>query len=153
MAQETYRIEPFAHGGPRFNELLDFIYDVLYRPFAIDIEGPWRHVEEGSIHFVAFDESDRIIGCARMAPADATSARQVRTVAVADDRQGGGLGRELMLAIEKAALAEGTTRLWLNARVPAVGFYERLGYVVESEPFINPPSGLLHRRMRKLLAV
>ncbi len=153
MSLNTYRIEPFAHGGPRFNELLDFIYDILYRPFDIDIEGPWRHVEEGSLHFVAFDESDRIIGCARMAPSDGTSARQVRTVAVANERQGSGLGRELMFAIEKAAIAEGATELWLNARVPAVGFYERLGYAVESEAFINPPSGLPHKRMRKLLSV
>lgn len=145
------RIESLYHDDPRFEHLLDFIYDVLYRPLGIDEHGPWRHIEGGAVHFVAIDGSDRIVGCARMAPIDETHVRQVRTVAVGFDQQGTGLGRRLMERLEKAAVDEGARELVLNARIPALGFYERLGFVVESDEFINPPSGLPHRRMRKRL--
>lgn len=57
----------------------------------------------------------------------------VRTVFVAPDMQGRGVGRQLMQAVEQAALAAGLAELTLQSTITAEGFYARLGYVVLRE--------------------
>jgi predicted GNAT family N-acyltransferase len=54
-----------------------------------------------------------------------------------------------MEAVEATAMVEGAEELWLNSRESAVGFYERLGYACDGEPFVSPLTGIPHRRMRK----
>ena len=44
------------------------------------------------------------------------------------------------------ARASGADDLWLNARVSAIGFHERLGFVVASDEFAIGKTGLPHRR-------
>ncbi len=55
----------------------------------------------------------------------------VRLVAVAHVHQGEGHGRVLANMVEAFARTKGATKLYLNARPSAVGFYERLGYSFE----------------------
>lgn len=55
---------------------------------------------------------------------------RVRTVFVAVDMHGRGIGRTLMAEIETHARENGVSRLYLHAGLSAQGFYERLGYDV-----------------------
>ncbi|MCA9284898.1 MAG: GNAT family N-acetyltransferase [Phycisphaerales bacterium] len=61
-----------------------------------------------------------------------------------------GLGRTVMVALERAAAAQGSERVYLGAQVTAVPFYERLGYRVFGEPFVE--AGIPHRLMEKTVA-
>lgn len=56
----------------------------------------------------------------------------VRLVAVTKSAQGQGHGRVLAEMVEAFAQTLGVTKFVLNARVSAVGYYRRLGYVFES---------------------
>jgi GNAT superfamily N-acetyltransferase len=53
----------------------------------------------------------------------------VRTVFVAPEVQGLGVGRRLMEAVEKVAIRNGTVVLQVPASLTARAFYARLGYV------------------------
>ena len=94
-------------------------------------------------HFVA-TQGDRIVGCAtlhlnrwRDQP-----AWQLRGMAVAPDHQRGGVGAQLLLAIEESVRDDSPTRqLWCNARVPAVAFYQKHGWSVASDVFDVPTAG------------
>ena len=134
---------------PRFAEVRDFIFSILYEPFNIPYDGLWNHFEEGSTFKVALDSEAAIVGCARLLPVGEDGVGVVRTVATSPLVRGQGVGALLMHAVEEDAYGQGASHMWLNARVPALGFYERLGYRAVSEEFINPPSGLLHRSMEK----
>ena len=57
------------------------------------------------------------------------SAGLLRSVAVAPERQGEGLGRQLVAAAERVAREEGVTELFLLTET-ATGWFPRLGYVV-----------------------
>jgi predicted GNAT family N-acyltransferase len=52
-------------------------------------------------------------------------------------------------ASERVAIERGALRMTLHARQTAVPFYERLGYRVVGEPFIEV--GIPHRAMEKSL--
>jgi len=70
-------------------------------------------------------------------------------VAVRRPFRGAGVGRALMRALEDEARALGRRELVLNAQLPVVAFYERLGYRAEGPEFLE--AGIPHRAMRKPL--
>jgi GNAT superfamily N-acetyltransferase len=51
-------------------------------------------------------------------------------VFVSPDRQGGGLGRALMDALETAAASAGLAHVTLSVSLPSRGFYEQRGYIL-----------------------
>jgi ribosomal protein S18 acetylase RimI-like enzyme len=74
-----------------------------------------------------------VVGMAQLAPSDAQNAAhraEVQRVAVATDARGKGVGRELMLGVEREARVRGLTLLWLTTHdgTAAARFYEALGY-------------------------
>lgn len=149
MSENGIRIVEMTTDDPRFVEVRDFIYTIMYEPFGIPEDGMWSRFEEGARFKVALDPADAVVGCARLLPIDEQGVGVVRTVATAPSVRRTGLGSLLMRLVEEDALSQGASSLRLNARIPALGFYESLGYVIVSEEFINPPSGLLHRTMVK----
>jgi len=52
----------------------------------------------------------------------------VRSVFVAPDRQGQGIGRQLMAELERQALGAGLTQLTVPASITAEGFYANQGF-------------------------
>ena len=76
---------------------------------------------------------DELVGTAqleRAKPATSRHRAEVTRVVVRSDAQRQGAGRELMRALEAAAVAQGITLLWLTTHdgTPACAFYEALGY-------------------------
>ena len=64
----------------------------------------------------------------RLAGVVALEAGEVYSFFVAPDRQGRGVGRELLAFVEGRAREQGVRHLFLSASLTAVGFYEHLGY-------------------------
>ena len=70
-------------------------------------------------------------------------------LAVLAAARGTGLGVELVRAIEAAGRERGEVEVELHAKVRALGFYERLGYVAEGPVFDD--AGIPHRTMTRVL--
>jgi ribosomal protein S18 acetylase RimI-like enzyme len=68
---------------------------------------------------------------------------------VSKEWQGRGCGRKLLQSLETRLAGRGFTHLFMHARVVAVGFYEKLGYLKTGEEFIE--LGIAHVRMEKRL--
>lgn len=84
------------------------------------------------------------VGCLSLmqAPWEGRPAWQLRGMATDVDVQGTGLGRRLLeTAVAEAVRDEPGRMFWCNARTSAVGFYEKLGWRVVSEPFDVPTAG------------
>lgn len=97
-------------------------------------------------HLLAWDGYP--VGTARIREYEDGVAK-VERVAVEQSRRGEGIGRDLMAHAEAFAAAAGYERVRLDAQMPVVAFYERLGYEVISEEFED--AGILHRTMEKRL--
>ncbi len=76
----------------------------------------------GERHVLVAQEGVRIVGTASLA------GNAVRSVFVAPQAQGQGVGRRLMAAIEQSALDAGLTALVVSSSVSAQNFYAKLGY-------------------------
>ena len=63
------------------------------------------------------------------------------------------MGRQLIGRAEEALAREGRAGLlWCNARLPAVGFYQKLGWAAVSDVFEIPTAGP-HVKMTKRLKI
>jgi GNAT superfamily N-acetyltransferase len=75
---------------------------------------------------------------------------QFRKFAVIDAAQGKGTGRELLHYITDFVLKENAKLLWCNARLSAIGFYNKFGFSAVGEVFHK--NGVDYSVMQKHLA-
>ena len=129
----------------RFDEVAALRYEVLHAPFGVAPSTDWQDDDPTSRHLVAVAESGEVIGYARLITLEGGS--QIRQVAVAPDRQRSGVGSALVLSLVAEAHSRGARGVWLNARLSAIAFYERLGFTPVGDVFTTGKTGLPHRRM------
>lgn len=79
-------------------------------------------------HTVVADDDGRIVGFA-----DWENTGHLDRFYVHKERQGVGVGRLLLAAVEHAARAHGVTRFFTEASITARPFFERQGYTVIAE--------------------
>jgi predicted N-acetyltransferase YhbS len=107
----------------------------------------------GIRHVVAV-QGDEVVGCATIYPSahdGEVGAWQLRGMAVAPDLQGKGIGAAVLRVAIDIARGAGAPLLWANARVTALGFYERLGFEVVGEEYVYGPLELPHKLVRLAL--
>lgn len=71
-------------------------------------------------------------------------AMQLKGMAVDDTLQTSGLGKQLIDAGLQLAQQNKAQVVWARARDTAVGFYEKCGFAVVGEGFIDEPTGMPH---------
>lgn len=96
-----------------------------------------------TIHFAASDRGIPVCCLTLMAAEwEGLAAWQLRGMATALEFQGQGVGRRLFHhAVSEARRRNPEWLMWCNARVSAIGFYERVGWEVVSAEFEIPSAG------------
>ena len=84
--------------------------------------------------FVVTEAEGRLVGCAHL-DEYAPSLAELRSLAVAPDAQGRGVGLALVAAIERLAAARGFTTLFAVSNSAA--FFQKLGYEERDIPELN----------------
>lgn len=117
-------------------------------PPVLEIDA--RDFSPDTVHIVAQQGGD-IIGTGRIIR-DSPNNFHIGRLAVTRNARGTGVGRELMLALQREiqTLGQGEIHIFLDAQVAAQGFYESLGYVpTERDRFYD--AGIEHLEMVRRL--
>lgn len=131
----TVETRIFPYNSPDYRLALDLRYRILRKPLGLQFTEAELKRDEKGTHFGLFVDG-KITACLTLIKIDA-GIMQMRQVAVEDDAQGRGLGKMLSMAAEEYALDKGCTIIFCHARKTAVPFYEKLGYHIVSEEFIE----------------
>jgi len=102
--------------------------------------------EKDATHFVGYDKNTPV-AAGRFRVID--NRAKVERICVLHHYRGTGLGYLLMSAIETRAKDLSLKGTKLNAQISAVGFYEKLGYQIISDQFMD--AGIPHVTMTKNL--
>jgi GNAT superfamily N-acetyltransferase len=84
-----------------------------------------------------FADGDESVGAVRL-DFTANGNGVVRTVAIVADRQRQGIGRAMMTALERLAMAHQVVRLEAHAAPDAMGFYCKIGWEIVDAHRPNP---------------
>lgn len=133
--QSSLALREIAYGSAEYDASFALRLRVLRQPLGLT-PGPEERAEEARlIHLGAF-EGARLVGCL-MLHDHGSGAVRMRQVAIDFDRQGAGVGKQLVQFSEDVARRRGFQKMVLHARESAVPFYDRLGYTRHGEPFIE----------------
>lgn len=132
---------------------LERVYSIRHQVFVeeqgVPAELECDEYDQSALHWLAW-EQEQAVGTARLVLDYAPQTGKIGRVAVLPPWRSAGLGKILMNAMHTAAVEHRQRQLILDAQLPVLSFYERLGYAAEGEIFED--CGILHRRMVRWLA-
>jgi predicted GNAT family N-acyltransferase len=123
------------HGTREYQQMVHLRNEMLRKPLGLTFTEEELEREKDDILMGAF-EDDRLLGCCLLTPMDAGTVR-LRQMAVPNSMQGKGVGRALMIFAENVARDLGYKKLSMHARKTAIGFYQKLGYSISGEEFLE----------------
>jgi predicted GNAT family N-acyltransferase len=135
------------HGTKEYQQMIKLREDILRKPLGLAFSPDELEKEKNNLLIGAF-EDDQILGCC-MIVEDNPDMAKLRQMAVLNALQGKGIGRALMQFAENLARDHGYKVLTMHARKNAIGFYEKMGYRVKGNEFLEV--SIPHCEMEKQL--
>ena len=136
---------PYSVRIVRWQEAQEQLREIREQVFIAEQQVPaaleWDGLDENATHVLALDQQARAIGCARILP-DGVIGR----MAVVRDLRNKGVGKAILKKAIAYCREQGWNGISLSAQTHAIPFYERAGFVVCSEIYLD--AGIPHRDMR-----
>lgn len=123
------------YGSPEYMQMVKLRDIILRKPLGLGFTKEDLEQEKDNMFIGAFEE-DRMLGCCMLVEEQPDIVR-LRQMAVLNDLQGKGIGRALMNFAENLARDRGYKIVRMHARNTVIGFYEKVGYKVKGDPFIE----------------
>ena len=128
-------VKQIDYGTKEYEQMLNLRQEILRQPLNLNLMEENLEKEKNDILIGAFDE-DMMLGCCLLTRVDNTSI-QLRQMAVQDNLQGKGIGGTIMHYAENVARDRGYHKIIMHARTSSSGFYEKLGYHVIGNEFLE----------------
>ncbi len=118
---------------------------ILLRPIGV-ADHAWEMHDDISWHFIALNKNE-VIGCVVLKPLDLEKKHvQLMQMAVDTTFQKRGIGRMLVEKIQSFVAKNKIKDIVCHSRDYAVPFYQKMGFVIYGDPFVEV--GIEHRHMR-----
>lgn len=128
-------IKMIDHGSHDYQKMVDLRMEILRRPLGLTFSKEDLEKEKHDILIGAFEE-DELMACCILTKA-AQDTCKLRQMAVHPRFQRNGLGAAMMNYAEQLAKDAGYAKMVMNARKTAKGFYEKLGYEIKGDEFVE----------------
>ena len=140
-------LKQIDHGSKEYKQAVLLRYAILRQPLGLNFTDEELAKEKDNIHIAAFEDDDLLGYC--MLTKVNPHTLQLRQMAVKNNLQRKGIGASIMTFAENISRDNGYHAIMMHARDTAIGFYEKFGYKVKGEPFIeiNLPHHLMEKRL------
>ncbi len=140
-------LKQIDYGSKLYEQMVQLRLDILRKPLGLSFTKEELDKEKDDILIASFDE-DLMLGCCILTKIDDRRIR-LRQMAVEKNVQGKGIGESIISFAENIAHDKGYKILMMHARDTAIGFYEKYGYSVKGDQFIEVKTN--HHVMEKRL--
>lgn len=105
---------------------------VFIQEQQVPVELEWDEFDETSVHILACDTRGQPVGTARLLPDG-----HIGRMAVIREWRGQGIGSAILKKVLKEMLDRGMPTATLNAQVRAIGFYQKFGFQITGNEFMD----------------
>jgi len=133
-----------------FKSYFNLRYRILRAPWGEPEGSEVDEIEDQCFHIMVMD-NNKAVGVGRLQYNSASEA-QIRYMAVDKQYEGNGIGRMMVNTLEQQANNKNINTVMLDAREPAVGFYQKLGYSIEKESYVLFDKIQHFRMVKRLVA-
>lgn len=123
------------HGSNEYRQMVQMRYLILRQPLGLNFSDEELAKEKDNLLIGAFDE-DIMLGCCMLVKRDKDTV-QLRQMAVNNNLQGKGIGASIIAFVENLSREKGFNKVMMHARDSSVGFYEKCGYNINGEQFLE----------------
>jgi N-acetylglutamate synthase-like GNAT family acetyltransferase len=141
-------IKIIDYNSIEYREMINLRMEILRKPLGLSFTPEALEKEKEDILIGAFDD-EKITACCILTKID-SSIIQLRQMAVHPKMERNGLGASILAFAENIARDAGFRILIMHARKTAVGFYEKQGYEIHGDEFLEV--SIPHYEMRKKLS-
>lgn len=135
------------HGSKEYQQMVNLRYNILRKPLGLNFT-PEELEKEKDVVLIGAFEDEQMLGCCMLVKEDKKVVR-LRQMAVLNNLQGKGIGRALTIFAENISRDLGYAKIMMHARKTVTGFYEKLGYKITSDEFMELT--IPHYKMEKAL--
>lgn len=121
-------------------QLIAIRTEVFIHEQHVPAELEWDDCDQAARHLLASDSTGKAIGCAR-----ALSPGIIGRMAVSAEWRNHGVGSALLRAAIDLCMKNGWPDIRLSAQTHAIAFYEKAGFTISSEEYLD--AGIPHRDM------
>ncbi len=128
-------LKMIQHGSKEYEQMVALRHQLLRKPLGLHFSAEELANEKNNI-LLAYTDEGIMEACSMLVKVDSNTVR-LRQLAVLSGLQGKGIGRAMVQFAENLARDNRYHRIIMHARKDSIHFFEKLGYQVESEPFIE----------------
>ena len=141
-------LKQIDYGSKEYQQMVNLRYEIMRKPLGLSFSPEDLANEKNDILIGAFDE-DEMMGCCILIDMKNGCVR-LRQMAVQKNMQGKGIGESIIRFAENLARDKGYKAITMHARDTAIGFYEKYGYKVKGEKFmeINIPHHIMEKKLQ-----
>lgn len=147
LKKDTMKFKLITPDGPEYDAERMLRWEVLSKPMGIPPGTEAPPEELHSLHLIALD-GKRLVGCVCFHPEGSSNGR-IFEMAVSEEYQGRGFGRQLLHTLEKMLIQRGINNVYLFAPPDAEEFYSLMGYEPQEDSIVM--MGVKQKKMKKSL--
>jgi predicted GNAT family N-acyltransferase len=117
-----------------FKSYFNLRYRILRAPWGEPEGSEVDDIEDQCFHIMVTN-NETVLGVGRL-QYNTENEAQIRYMAVEKEYEGNGIGRMIVNALEQQAKDKNINTVMLDAREPAVGFYQKLGYSIKKKSYL-----------------
>lgn len=144
-----FEVTEVKYGSTQYQQTILLRDKVMRQPLGLSIKNEDLSYEQQATTLVVYD-SDTLLGTGIYVILDDSTMR-VNFLCVDFNLQKMGIGRIILEEIEKRTRQLGIKKITLNARLTALDFYKKLGFVEYGEVFLMKAAPIEHICMEKIL--
>ena len=137
-----------AQSKDEFKQYYNLRWRILRKPWGQPEGSEKDELENECIHIIAKDHNT-VVGIGRLQFNSKTEA-QIRYMATEPKYERQGIGTKIVSALEDQSKRNNCTTVMLDAREPAMDFYEKLNYVKKEKSYLLFDS-IQHYKMKKII--
>jgi predicted GNAT family N-acyltransferase len=139
------RLSEIHRGDPLYEQAIALRYVLFFKEHHLPEEIVLDEKELESTH-IAVSEKGHLLAYGRLSKIG-NDTYQISQMVVSPDYQHQGLGAQVLMELMRLAAANGARTITLNARMSALGFYERYGFIKYGEIFYSQRTNVPHIKM------